>query len=1561
MNQNSSAQATNHSCYLIGSDSLLIECAGLLVQQGISILGVITGSSRVSEWASQKGLPVLSDTSDYGSELAKTPFDYLFSITHLAIIPDSVLELPKKIAINFHDGLLPAYAGLNTPVWGIINGEQQYGITWHQITSGVDEGDILKQALFDVADDETSLSINIKCFEHALASFAELLNELQTENLSPIKQDLSQRQYFGKYKRPAAAGIINWNDSAQNISRLVRALNFGNYDNPVSSAKLSFDIPVTLVSAVVSDESSSAAAGTVLTIDNNELKIATGDGVLSIDSIRHVDGSEIDVAELSKRFQFSPNQQITSLPDDSIAEIEEITQKAARQEKYWHQILKNLDPLELPYCSSIGANRDSIQYTQLPIETNCSVQQIQSAYCLLLARLSRKYHFDIATQFDPVSDQVKPLMSNYSILRLNINSEQTLGQLLDDVGQQVSSTASKGYWQKDFIGRSADLASIPELKQSCALPIGLSISHSAEAVKGSALTLCIKPDNSTAQLAYDDSQISSEDAQRFVAQLQLLIKQVSEQPNQLAKTVDLLSENEKRQLFSEWNATSVQYDNTQCIHHLFENIVAKQPQQTAIRFQNQSLTYAELNERANQLATQLMEKGVKPDDLVGVHVNRSLELMIATLGIMKAGAAYVPLDPAFPKDRISYMIEDAEMKWVISQEAIRAEIEPTTAEIICTDNFLNTKDQNTGNPNDKVDSANLAYVIYTSGSTGRPKGVMVEHRNVVNFFVGMDERIDVQPEQKVWLAVTSISFDISVLELFWTLTRGFEVVIYSDKEANAGKRTLTAKPNQAMDFSLFYWNVATEEDLDAQDKYRLLLEGAKFADTHQFKAIWTPERHFASFGGLYPNPAVTGAAIATITKQLEIRAGSCVVPLHSPIRIAEEWSVVDNLSNGRVGIAAAAGWAPPDFAILPQNFENAKGVMLENIETVRRLWRGERITFPGPKGDVEVRTLPKPIQKELPIWITTAGNPDSYRSAAKMGANILTHLLGQTVEEVGEKVKIYRDTWKECGHPGEGKITLMLHTFVGESMEQVEDVVRQPMKDYLKSAMFLVKDAAWNFPTFKKLSEETGKTLDDYFATIADDELDALLEFAFQRYFTTSGLFGTPDSCVAMIDKCKGIGVNEIGCLIDFGIDSEKALEHLPYLDQVRQRTNIAAPTESNNSNEVDYSVPALIERHKVTHFQCTPSMATMLTADATSREQLKTLQHMMVGGEAFPTELAQDLHQLVSGKVTNMYGPTETTIWSSTHDLDGKPGSVSIGKPIANTDIYIVDENMQLMPPGVPGELVIGGDGVVRGYFHRPELTAERFVSNPYREENEARCYHTGDLAQFEHDGTLSYVGRMDFQIKIRGYRIELGEIESLLQAIDSVRDAVVILREDSPGDKRLVAYVTPTSGATIEQQALFEQLGEHLPEYMVPSLIVELTKLPLTPNGKIDRKALPAPTNKTRSKDTEVVVPQNEVESIIAEVWKQALDIEDVSTQDVFFEIGGHSLLVVQILTALNGDERIKKSIKMTDLFRYTTIASLADFIGAEEEQAKGLQSGQARASSRKAAMGRRRTRRN
>lgn len=343
-----------------------------------------------------------------------------------------------------------------------------------------------------------------------------------------------------------------------------------------------------------------------------------------------------------------------------------------------------------------------------------------------------------------------------------------------------------------------------------------------------------------------------------------------------------------------------------------------------------------------------------------------------------------------------------------------------------------------------------------------------------------------------------------------------------------------------MDFSLFYF--ASADVGESSNKYRLLIEGAKFADTHGFAAVWTPERHFYAFGGLYPNPSVTSAAIATVTERVQIRAGSVVLPLHDPLRVAEEWAVVDNLSHGRAAISFASGWQPNDFVIAPQNYANRKEIMRCGIETVRRLWRGEKVQRRDGNGtEIEVSILPRPIQRELPIWVTAAGSPETFRLAGEIGANLLTHLLGQSIEQLTEKIATYRSAWREHGHgPGTGHVTLMLHTFVGGSVDEVRQKVRGPFSNYLRSSVDL-----W-------LSRRPGQDIGEF----TEEELADLVSFAFDRYFETSGLFGTTGTCLRMINRLKAIDVDEVACLIDFGVDFDSVMASLQYLDKVKDFGN---------------------------------------------------------------------------------------------------------------------------------------------------------------------------------------------------------------------------------------------------------------------------------------------------------------------------------------------------------------------------------------------------------------------
>lgn len=354
----------------------------------------------------------------------------------------------------------------------------------------------------------------------------------------------------------------------------------------------------------------------------------------------------------------------------------------------------------------------------------------------------------------------------------------------------------------------------------------------------------------------------------------------------------------------------------------------------------------------------------------------------------------------------------------------------------------------------------------------------------------------------------------------------------------------------------------------SNDKYRLVIESTKFADQHDFSSVWIPERHFTKDGWLYPNPAVLQAALARETEQIQLRAGSVVLPLHNPLRVAEEWAMVDNLSGGRVGVSFASGWHPNDFALFPENYEQRSEIMYRSIEMVRKLWRGEAVQVKGGDGNqVEIRTYPPPIQREIPIWITAASNPKTFAGAGEIGANLLTHMYNQSVDELAEKIRTYRDARARSGYdPESGQVSVMLHTFIGKDQETVRAQLQGPFTEYLKSASYLVNAIAYS----------RGQKVD--MNSLSEQDLNDYLLFVFDRLVSTQRvLFGTPESCQALVNQLKAAGVNEIACQMDFGVDSELVLESMPYLNQLKDLTN-------ETSNALDYSTSLATESLSSSH-----------------------------------------------------------------------------------------------------------------------------------------------------------------------------------------------------------------------------------------------------------------------------------------------------------------------------------------------------------------------------------------
>ncbi|HKI01525.1 MAG TPA: amino acid adenylation domain-containing protein, partial [Thermoanaerobaculia bacterium] len=888
------------------------------------------------------------------------------------------------------------------------------------------------------------------------------------------------------------------------------------------------------------------------------------------------------------------------------------------------------------------------------------------------------------------------------------------------------------------------------------------------------LTLSLRPDGEEGLagiLNYGAGLFDRATIARLAGQLRELLESVTADPERTLSGTALLTAAERHQILREWNETQRE-GAVVPVHRQFEERARRCPDATALLFRGESLTYRELNRRADRLARHLRSLGVRPEVLVALYAERSLEMVVGILGTLKAGGAYVPLDPAYPRERVATVLDDCRPPFLLTQERLLGRLPGAGARVVLLEAGAAT-DAPGEDPAGGAAAGNLAYLLYTSGSTGKPKGVLVEHRSVANFFTAMDETLG-DGDPGVWLALTSISFDISVLELLWTLTRGAAVVLQEEQRAGSyfapAAAARPAGADREVELSLFYF--ASDEDEGRDDKYRLLMEGARFADRNGFSSIWMPERHFHAFGGLYPNPSVLAAAVAAVTERVRIRAGSVVLPLHHPVRVAEEWSVVDNLSRGRVGISFASGWHADDFVFSPEAYADRKEVMCRGVDTVRRLWRGETLRLRGGLGqEVEVRLRPRPLQPELPVWITAAGSPDTFRLAGEMGANLLTHLLFQDLDQVAANLALYRQSWRDQGHPGEGRVTLMLHTFVGDDLDEVRETVRGPLIRYLRTSLDLLV----------RLAQVQGEKID--VRDLGEAEVELYLERAFDRYFEHHALVGTAESCLALTDRLAAAGVDELGCLIDFGIDADTVLASLGNLASIRE-------LRARRGEADDSSVAARIARHGVTTLQCTPSLAGALAADARTLEALRSLRTLLLGGEALPAPLADRLRGELPGRLVNLYGPTETTVWSTGCRL-GDGGPVLIGRPLANTRIYLLDRHLQPVPAGVPGELYIAGDGLARGYLGRPEGTAERFLPEPFAGPRGARMYRTGDLARYRGDGGLEFLGRNDQQVKIRGHRVELGEIEAALARVPGVREAVVTAREVRPGDVRLAAYV--------------------------------------------------------------------------------------------------------------------------------------------------------------------------
>ncbi|MEE4381115.1 MAG: AMP-binding protein, partial [Pseudomonadales bacterium] len=663
-------------------------------------------------------------------------------------------------------------------------------MSWHVMATGVDKGDLLLRSPVPIADDDTAVSLNTKCFVAAMESFPRLVEGLEAGAVRPEPQDLARRTYFGRSDKPEASGALDWRAPSEMLARMVRALDTGRYANPLASAKLLLADGTLLVEgAVVVDTESTAAPGTVLATEGS-LLVRAGQGALEITALREPGGRSVPVSEAVERWRLSPGVMLPVLDDGRSERLRTVASAAALREGAWVRRLEAVEAAELPYRSSrrgaVGGTR-AHRAVKLPEGFQSLVEGkpelVAGAFQLFLGRALGQSRFHVAVADDAtVEARAGAEMVTLPLLfhTVDLSAAGPAASLAVAALDAARETAASGPVLSDLGARYPRVGANPAVVGNEPVSVALVFGEAAlpDAVARAELVLQIAADGS-AILHHDPAAYPRAALDRLAHHFEALCGQLLIHPECPFAELDLLTDEERGRLLVAWNDTALEHDRSLTLHGAFEAQARKTPEAVAAVFHGRALTYRELDARAAALAAELRGLGCRPGTLVGVHVPRSLELLVATLGVLKSGAAYVPLDPAFPADRLEFMIADSAMPVIVSHSRVRGTLPASAATVLAVDAPRGMPDA----PAPGTDAApeDLAYCIYTSGSTGRPKGVLLEHRNVVNFFAAMDEVVPREGAgQPVWLAVTSLSFDISVLELFWTLARGFKVVIHDE-------------------------------------------------------------------------------------------------------------------------------------------------------------------------------------------------------------------------------------------------------------------------------------------------------------------------------------------------------------------------------------------------------------------------------------------------------------------------------------------------------------------------------------------------------------------------------------------------------------------------------------------------------------------------------------------------------------------------------------------------------------------------------------------------------------
>ena len=798
------------TCVLIGESALLVQCARILAANSFHVLKIVSSDEQVNRFARENDTDTIASVVLLSEFLESHPVDYLFSIVNHRILPAALLGKAKKNAINYHDGPLPRYAGLNATFWALLNGETAHGITWHQMEAGIDTGGILQQEWVAIEPDETSFSLNIKCYEAALRGFAKLTENL-TAQVPPVCQNPEHRSYYGGDKRLPHGGVVSWQAGAELIGRLYRASSFGFYRNALGLPKIAVGHALVLVGGVaVSGTLSATPPGTLVAATDNCLTVSTSTKDILIRQVTTLDGKPLAILQWLAAHGLQPGSVLAEMDATLLERIEALDVLTARKQDYWVRKLQKTQPTALPFGNRLpiaGADAGRPHRVSVALPTGMrdfaqahhpgsSMNDLLAvAFLVYLSRVTGLHDLHVGFASAELHGKLAGLPGFFAgsvPLHTTVNPDDDFAATCRTMDGELQRTRQGLTYALDLAMRYPNLRPNEELRAERVFPVVVAEAETGGGTYpclGREVTVLLDGNAGTVDFIADPAKLNLAAVRRMADQFAVLLASLLENPAQCTGKLRLLPPPERQKILVEWNHTQRPYPTGTCIHELFERQADRTPDAVAVVCGGQHFSYRELNGRANRLAHQLIGAGVGPQVLVGICVEKSLETVVGVLGIMKAGGAYVPLEPSAPKDRLALVLDDLQLSVLLTQTNLKNKFEGQPFQIIALDAQASDPADNSRNPASGVTADNLAYIIYTSGSTGIPKGVMVRHRPVVNLIDWVNRTFAMNAHDRV-LFVNSLGFDLSVYDIFGLLAAGGSVRVASKDELHNPQRLL---------------------------------------------------------------------------------------------------------------------------------------------------------------------------------------------------------------------------------------------------------------------------------------------------------------------------------------------------------------------------------------------------------------------------------------------------------------------------------------------------------------------------------------------------------------------------------------------------------------------------------------------------------------------------------------------------------------------------------------------------------------------------------------------------